>query len=182
MSITHPGEVIENKDDMARVCILKQGSVAFCSKINGSSFNNSVIDKIEVKKGENSILLSLEFINPLSVKNYELQSKEYSVLYTMDIETLREILKEKDRDLEYFFYLKDKSKHIMDEFEIKKCEFCKSKHLKFRCPKLHYMPIRQQIIYKNINSTKQKKNKRKECPREKNLSKALNNHITESKS
>ena len=59
MSITHPGEVIEKKDDMARVCILKQGSVAFCSKMKGSNFSNSLIDKIEVKKGENPILLSL---------------------------------------------------------------------------------------------------------------------------
>ena len=39
----------------------------------------------------------------------------------MNIDSLKEILKEKDRDLEYLFYLRDKSKHIVDEFEFKKC-------------------------------------------------------------
>ena len=51
MSITHPGEIIEKREDMAKVRVLKQGSVAFCSKMHGSSFNNSIIDKIEVKEG-----------------------------------------------------------------------------------------------------------------------------------
>ena len=61
----------------------------------------------------------------------------------MDIETLKEILKTKDRDLEHFFFLKDKSKHVVDEFELKECEHCSSKHLNFRCPKLHYTPLTQ---------------------------------------
>ena len=66
----------------------------------------------------------------------------------MDAETLKEILKDKDRDFEELSYLKDKSKHIVDEFEFMNCEHCSSKHLKFRCPKLHYIPIAQQVIYK----------------------------------
>ena len=89
MSITHPGEIIERRDDMARIRILKKGCVAFCSKMNGSIFNNSVIDRIEIKEGQDPILLSLEFIKPLNVRNYELHSKEYSVIYTMDTDSLK---------------------------------------------------------------------------------------------
>ena len=162
MTITHPEQIIEKKNDIPGITILKQGNAAFCSKMRGSNHNNSVIDMIEVKDGEKPILLSLNFLNNLNkTKNYELVSKEYSVLYTMDIETLREILKGKDRDFEYFFFLKDKSKHILDEFEFKDCEFCSSKHLSFNCPKLHYVPINQEIIYKRIHKEKIHKNNRR---------------------
>ena len=74
----------------------------------------------------------------------------------MEEETLKEILKQKESDIEPFFYLKDKSKHVVDEFEIKKCEFCSSNHLKFRCPKLHYIPIVQEVIYKHLEEQKNK--------------------------
>ena len=105
------------------------------------------------------MLLSLEFINPIKIKNYQLHSKEYSILYTMEEETFKEILKLKESDMETFFYLKDKSKHLVDEFEIKKCDCCSSTHLKFRCPKLHYMPLAQEVVYKFIESTRCNKRK-----------------------
>ena len=143
MSITHPEQIIEKKNDQPRILILKQGSVAFCTRMRDSNFNNTVIDTIEVKEGGQPMLLSFEFINPLKIKNYQLNSKEYSILYTMEEETFKEILKLKESDMETFFYLKDKSKHVVDEFEIKKCDCCSSNHLKFRCPKLHYIPVVQ---------------------------------------
>ena len=75
MSITHPQQIIEKKNDRPKVLILKQGSVAFCTKMRDSSFNNTIIDTIEVKEKEKPLLLSLEFINPLKIKNYQLSSK-----------------------------------------------------------------------------------------------------------
>ena len=83
MSVTHPEQIIEKKNAQPKILILKQGSVAFCSRFRDSNYNNSVIDTIEVKEGEKPILLSLEFINPVKIKHYQLNSKEYSVLYTM---------------------------------------------------------------------------------------------------
>ena len=84
MTITHPEQIIEKKNDQPRILILKQGSVAFCTRMRDSNFNNTVIDSIEVKNGGKPLLLSLEFINPLNIKNYQLVSKEYSIINTMD--------------------------------------------------------------------------------------------------
>ena len=83
MSITHPEQIIEKNNEQSRILILKQGRVAFCSKMRDSDFNNTVIDAIEVKEGEKPFLLSLEFLKPVKTKNYQLNSKEYSILYTM---------------------------------------------------------------------------------------------------
>lgn len=49
MSITHPDELIERIEDHPQVLILKQGKVSFISKLNGSCFNGTSIDEINVK-------------------------------------------------------------------------------------------------------------------------------------
>ena len=91
MCVTHPEQVIERKNAPSKILILKQGSVAFCSKWRDSNYNNTAINTIKVKEGEKPLLLSLEFINPSKVKHYELSSKSYSVLYMMEDETLETI-------------------------------------------------------------------------------------------
>ena len=63
-------------------------------------------------------------------------------------------MKNKPVDYEHFFIIKDKEKSEFDEFEIIPCTFCGKKvcHTKFRCPKLHYMPIKQLIINKYFHN------------------------------
>ena len=75
MFIAHPEQVIEKNEGDSRVLILKQGKIAFCSKMRGSNYNKSVVNKIEVKKEGSPALVELDFINPVKTKNYEVHSK-----------------------------------------------------------------------------------------------------------
>lgn len=75
------------------------------------------------------------------------------------------ILRESDMDFEMYSYLRDKNKNILNEFEIFPCEFCPQKHTKFECPKLHFIPITQHVIFKNLHKEKTGKNVRKSDPR-----------------
>ena len=34
------------------------------------------------------------------------------------------------------------------------CEFCSTKHSKMKCPKLHYMPMKQIIVYRHLEDVK----------------------------
>lgn len=57
--------------------------------------------------------------------------------------------------------LRDRSNHIFDEFEVISCDFCPEKHSKMTCPKLHYSPIPQVIIYKHLFAVKTGRNCRR---------------------
>jgi hypothetical protein len=55
--------------------ILKSGEIGLCTKMRDSKFNNTVIDKLTVKENEDPKILSLEFISPENIKNYQVKSK-----------------------------------------------------------------------------------------------------------
>ena len=65
-------------------------------------------------------------------------------------------------DYHLFCFLRDKNRSIRDEFEVFKCGMCKNnqKHTKFTCPKLHFTPYHQIVIFKENNKVKKGKNKR----------------------
>jgi len=46
------------------------------------------------------------------------------------------------KDYEFFAFLRDKSKNIVDEYETIKCNLCPTNHSYFDCPKYHYIPIK----------------------------------------
>lgn len=70
-------------------------------------------------------------------------------------------------DYIHFCFLRDKNKSTPDEFEVLDCDQCKRgiKHTKFTCPKLHFIPIKQMSIYKDIHHSKTSKNKRNQNKR-----------------
>lgn len=49
-------------------------------------------------------------------------------------------------DYEMYAFLRDKNKTCIDEFEVMKCENCQTKHTKFLCPKLHFIPFSQLVV------------------------------------
>jgi len=60
-------------------------------------------------------------------------------------------------------------KNIPDEFEIYKCDFCPSNHLKTSCPRLHYIPIVEHVIHRHLHKLKSHKNLRMKFNRNKYL-------------
>lgn len=45
----------------------------------------------------------------------------------------------------------------LNDNEIYDCQYCKKqKHDAFNCPKIHYIPLKMHVIYKNINIKKLK--------------------------
>jgi hypothetical protein len=80
------------------------------------------------------------------------KSLVYSVLYHLEHDKLIDILEESPMDYELYSYLRDKNKNVIDEFEVFPCEHCKTKHTKFNCPKLHFIPITQHVVNKHLRA------------------------------
>lgn len=151
MSISHPQQILRRLDDEFNLLILRQGEVGFTSKRRNCNFNDFVIDRVKIKDSSESskpFLLGLEFMTrrrPI----YEVKSLEYSVIYQLEYEKLIKNLKESEMDYHHFCFLRDKDKTVIDEFEVFPCEHCpKQFHTKFSCPKLHFIPLKQMVIYK----------------------------------
>ena len=159
--ICHPSEVILKKGDFAEFMILQKGKVNFCCNTNkNNSLNNKVVVKIIVGENEKAKLLSLDFIKNRILK-YDIVSNDYSILYTLSEENIKEALKSSKVDYELFCLIKDREEYVMDELNIYPYELCKDKfHNKFDCPKIHFYPLRQMVIYKNIMKGKTSKFKR----------------------
>ena len=163
--ITHPEETIMKGNFAEKIYILKEGEVGLCTRFKNSKFNNTLIDKVAVKEREKPLLLSLEFLAPEKTKNYEVKSKAYCILYTIDVSEFETILKNKDSDFQFYHEIKHRSKHFLNEFELIVCEFCNEKHSKFKCPRLHYVPLAQHILHRYIYDEKISKCKRRKVNR-----------------
>lgn len=119
------------------------------------------IDRVKVCNNERPFILGLEFLTRQR-PNYEIKSCEYSVVYSLSYEDLIGILKDSQMDYMHFCFLRDKNKSTIDEFEVLECLICHNgqKHTKFTCPKLHYTPLHQIVIYKESHREKVSRNQR----------------------
>ena len=106
-------------------------------------------------------MLGLEFLTQCR-PCYEIKSLVYSVIYWLDYDKLISTLKESTMDYMHFCFLRDKNRSVIDEFEVVPCEFCPGqKHTKFTCPKLHFIPLAQHVIHKEMHRIKVGKCKRR---------------------
>lgn len=133
--------------------------MGYCCRKLGSVYNGHVIDYISVQKGGAPFLLGLEFITHRR-PSYEIKSLEYSIIYGLTYERLIQSLRKSRGDYEYLCFLRDKSKHVVDEFEISHCKNCNTKHTRFLCPKLHFVPIKQQCINRALYNEKNSRSQR----------------------
>jgi hypothetical protein len=146
-------------DDPHNLLILKGGEIGFTCKKPGCDYNSTVIDQLKILNLADPILISLGFIkNPRL--SYEIKSLAYSVLYFLGHEDILSILKGSQTDHELYCHLRDKSQSMPDEFELFACETCRERHTKFTCPKLHYIPIKQNVTDRHIYKVKHIKSKR----------------------
>ena len=130
--------------------ILKNGEVGYSTKIPEGDFNYTVIDTMKISKNDSPRFLHLNFLTGVYDPKYVIKSLGYSMISTIEFEKLLEILKNSACDHENFCQIRDKSKHIPDEYEVLNCELCEGKHSKMSCPKVHYIPIEQFVIFGHL--------------------------------
>lgn len=117
------------------------------------------IDQVSASHNMESLLCQ-DFLRAPQLKNYDLKSIGYSLIYVLSVEDLKEILTKSRSDFEFFAKLRDAEKINPDEYECIRCSTCQTMHCKFRCPRLHYMPLMQEVIYRHIQREKTGTNKR----------------------
>jgi len=57
--------------------------------------------------------------------------------------------------------IRDKDDYMLDSFEIYQCNLCQNEyHTKFKCPKCHYIPVKQKVIYSYLEGFKNSRDNR----------------------
>lgn len=65
---------------------MKNGKVGYCTKLNDSDFNGTVIDVLKANKDEQPKLLHLLFLNNSKKQvRFNVKSLKYSMIYFMDM-------------------------------------------------------------------------------------------------
>ena len=111
----------------------------------GSNYNETIVNEVEIKKDDQPRLISLDYLFHRLI-NYEVKSLWYSFLSQIDFSVFNDIIKERKYDYENFCEIMHKPQCMLDEYEFIVCKFCKTKHSRMRCPKLHFIAIRQNTI------------------------------------
>ena len=95
-----------------------------------------------VDKKDKPKVISLGFIKNEILK-FDIRSSNYSIVYTLNKDLLKESLKDSYLDYEVFCFLQDKDMNKPDENNTSLCKICKNKyHNKAECSRLHFMPIK----------------------------------------
>lgn len=99
VKIAHPEQIIFRPEDDPKYLILKEGKVGYCTKLSGSDYNGTLIDKIKINKKENPMILYLGFLaeNARNPK-YKIKSLHYSMIYFISLGHLLEIMKNSATD------------------------------------------------------------------------------------
>lgn len=80
MFVAYPEEIIYTPEKASTLMILHEGKVGYCTKLPGSSFNETIVNEIRVDKKDSPSLLSLDFLFHRLI-NYEIKSLKYSIIY-----------------------------------------------------------------------------------------------------
>ena len=94
--------------------ILRNGKVGYLAKIPDGEFHHTVIDVLKVEKDDSPRFLHLNFLTGNNCPKYDIKSLGYSMISSLSMERLINILKGSPCDYENFCQMKDKSKHIPD--------------------------------------------------------------------
>ena len=123
------------------ILVFNEGGFGY-SYNNGNSLNNGrVMQHFKVESKDYQVA-SLDFLfeNKLS---FDIKSTDYCIFYKISTDDFIKILKNCSYDLEYYFMVKDKDKFILNEFELCECQVCRKEfHSVFKCPRLHFMPLK----------------------------------------
>jgi hypothetical protein len=134
--------------------------VGFACRAAGSSLDRVYADVVKRTEKEEPFLLNTDFIT-LSSSKYDIRSKDYSIVHCLRFEEFKSILSGFSKDYEYYCFLKDRAKSVLNEHETIPCTDCRQKHTRFACPKLHFIPIREHVVHKELHARQVAKNQRK---------------------
>jgi hypothetical protein len=105
-------------------------------------------------KDSKSKLVSLDFLKSKRLA-YSIKSLSYSIIYSIEKDNLIKFLKQTKADYQTFCALRDRSAYNAGDYELYKCPNCPTEfHNKFACPKLHFIPLHMQVIFKYLHSLK----------------------------
>ena len=167
--ICHPKEVLYKKGTHPDFLILQKGQLDMACKCSGgkTALSGKVVESLEVKDGQKPKLLGLDFIKNKTL-THDIRSKNYSIVYTLELERFKEALRASEMDYQLLCMLRDRYEYLLDENNVHACSLCPRKlHSKFQCPRLHYCPIKQMVIYRYLDQTNKLKNSRQEYRRTK---------------
>jgi hypothetical protein len=148
-----PEEVVRAPASPFAVSILQSGAVSYFCNEKGRRFRGVPINRVTRTEREKPFLMDLEIVT-LRKHGYSIKSLVYSIVHRLQLDDFVRILQGIPKDYEYYCYLRDQSKHKVDEYETVDCPDCKSKHTYFDCPKYHFMPLHSQVIAKYIRRQK----------------------------
>ena len=123
---------------------------------NGSLKTNGQIIQTYTVKADEFRIASLDFLldQPL---NYDIKCIDYTIFYKVGLKAFLSILENYPYDYEYYFMIKEKDKFLLNEFEIEKCHIClNERHTMFKCPRFHYIPLKQHVIGRYTKGLKKK--------------------------
>lgn len=148
-----PDEIVKTLNSPSSILILERGELAYLSSKDSFNLANKVINFVVRKEGDKPLLLNLDFLT-LRKSAYTIKSKDYSVIHKLSFDSFIESMNCVPKDYEYYCFLRDQSKHKIDEYETIKCESCNSKHTLIDCPRHHFMPLKETVILKHLQREK----------------------------
>ena len=158
MRMCHPQETIRHLKDDFHLWIMRSGQVGVSCQKNDTLIGGKIMDQIVVKKGKAPFILSLNFITKRHL-SYEFKSLEYSSFYFIPFSNFIKALRQNDSDYQYYAFMRDKHNNLPDEFQPKKCPYCKDHfHYKMECPTIHFVPNTDKIVFQYMRAVKFGKN------------------------
>jgi hypothetical protein len=113
----YPSETIKVRKSDFDIFILEKGEVGFSCHSPGSTLNRIYGNTIKMQINQTPFLLNTDFLTFRS-PSYDIRSKDYSVVHKLPYKDFKETLKgASKKDYEYYCLLKDRSSHILDEYE-----------------------------------------------------------------
>lgn len=99
MKIAHPEQVIFRSEEIPQLLILKEGKIGYCTRLVGSDFSGTVIDKLKIGSKEKPKLVYLGFLaeNERNVK-FKIKSLHYSMIYFIGVEEAKQVMKNVSAD------------------------------------------------------------------------------------
>ena len=142
--IMAPKEYVSHKvKGLMNITILVQGQVALTFKKPYSPLNGVPVEHVTVEdESYRPELLNKKLLEYGEEINYDIVCTEYCRLTLIDFDKFHQVLKESDKDFQFYFQLKDSNNFREMQKSRDLCQHCDSKHSLFVCPKLHFMPLR----------------------------------------
>lgn len=102
-------------DSAFHIYLLENGEIGYSAKKTGYYYNKTIVNRVKILENDQPFLVDLNFIT-LKRSNYEVKSLGYSIVHRLDYEEFLNTLRCVPKDYEYYCFLRDKSKHIIDEY------------------------------------------------------------------